>query len=119
MANQQKIILMGQLQGIMVDIEGESMRADFEVIEIVDKSNPYPTFLGIDWDFSMDSLIKLKRRSMVFEKNGTKVVIPLDPSKGAWYTEPVREEYGDEDIDHIYKLNMCDEDWIKPPQMDG
>jgi hypothetical protein len=24
---------------------------DFEVIEIVDDNKPYPSFLGIDWDF--------------------------------------------------------------------
>lgn len=48
MANQQKIIPMGHLYGVTVDIEGASALADFEVIEIVDDSNPYPTLLGID-----------------------------------------------------------------------
>ena len=41
MANQQKIIPMGRLQGVTVDIEGASTLADFEVIEIIDDSNPY------------------------------------------------------------------------------
>ncbi len=40
MANQQKIIPMGRLYGIKVDIEGVSVMGDFEVIEIVDDSNP-------------------------------------------------------------------------------
>jgi len=48
MANQQKIIPMGQMQGLTVDIEGVSALADFEVIEIVDDNNPYPALLGID-----------------------------------------------------------------------
>lgn len=48
MANQQKIFPMGRLQGVIVDIEGTSMQTDFEVIEIVDDSIPYPVFLGID-----------------------------------------------------------------------
>lgn len=48
MANQQKIIMMGRLQGVMVDIEGETVRVDFKVIEILDDSNLYPCFLGID-----------------------------------------------------------------------
>ena len=48
MENQQKIIPMGRLQGVTVDIEGASALADFEVIEIVDDSNPYPMLLGND-----------------------------------------------------------------------
>ena len=62
----------------------------------------------------MDSIINMKRGSMVFEKNGTRVFIPLDPSEGEQCIEPVRDEYGDEDIDHIYKLTTRDEDWINP-----
>ena len=48
MMNQQKIIPMGRLQGVIVDIEGVNVLADFEVIEIVDDNNPYPSLLGID-----------------------------------------------------------------------
>ena len=46
--NQQKIIAIWKLQGITVDIEGASALEDFEVIDIVDDNNPYPTLLGID-----------------------------------------------------------------------
>lgn len=48
MENQQKIILMGRLLGVVVDIEGTNLLIDFEVIEIVDASNTYPSFLRID-----------------------------------------------------------------------
>jgi len=61
MANQQKIIPMGWLQGATVDIEGASMLAEFEVIEIVDDNNPYPTLLGIDWATDMNGVINLKK----------------------------------------------------------
>ena len=40
MENQQKIFPMGRLYGVTVDIEGANVVADFEVIEIVDDSNP-------------------------------------------------------------------------------
>lgn len=40
MANQQKIIPMGLLYGVTIDIEGVSAMVDFEVIEIIDDSNP-------------------------------------------------------------------------------
>lgn len=61
MANEQKILPMGRLQGIMVDIEGASMLVDFEVIEIVDDRNPYPVLLGINWVTYMNGVINLKK----------------------------------------------------------
>jgi len=48
MANQQKILPRGRLQGIIVDIEGVSALVDFKVVEIVDDRNPYLMLLGID-----------------------------------------------------------------------
>lgn len=57
MENQQKIIPMGCLHGVTIDIEGAKIVANFEVIEIVDDSNPYPTFLGIVWAFEMNEII--------------------------------------------------------------
>ena len=40
---------------------------------------------------------------MTFEGKGLRVILPLDPSQGERYTEPVRDE--DRDIlDHIYKI---------------
>ena len=43
----------------------------------------------------------MKKRSMVFENNDTRVIVPLDPVEGERYTEPMCDE---EDVDHIYKL---------------
>ncbi len=42
--------------------------ADFEVIEIVDDSNLYPTLLGIDWAIDMNGVINLKKMIMSFER---------------------------------------------------
>jgi len=36
------------LYGVTIDIEGASVLANFEVIEIVDDRNPYPALLRID-----------------------------------------------------------------------
>ena len=57
MVNQQKILCMGKLHGIMVDIEGARMLEDFEVIEMVDENNPYTMLLGIDWAIDMNGVI--------------------------------------------------------------
>ena len=48
MANQQAVNPFGQLEHVPVDIDRVRTFADFEVIEIVDDSSPYPTLLGID-----------------------------------------------------------------------
>ena len=94
----------------MVDI-GVKVCTDFEVIHIVEDANHYPVLLGLDWAIDMGFIINLKKRSMVFENEGTRVIVPLDPAEGEQYTEPVHEE---EDVDHIYKLTTRDEDWINP-----
>ena len=90
---------MGQLYGVIVDIEGESALANFEVIEIVDDKNPYPALLGIDWVFYMDVIINLKKQRMTFEKKALRVIAPLDPAEGACYTEPVHDYVEDDDLD--------------------
>ena len=95
----------------MVNIAGVKVGADFEVIQIVEDANPYLVLLGLDWAIDMGGIIYLKKRSMVFEYEGTRVRVPLDPTEGERYTEPMCEE---EDVDHIYKLTARDEDWINP-----
>ena len=42
LANQQKIVPLGRFPSVPVDIDGVSTLSDFEVIEIIDDSNPYP-----------------------------------------------------------------------------
>lgn len=107
MENQQKSIKMGCLYGVMVDIKGARALANFEVIEIVDDSNPYPALLGIDWDFEMDAVINLKKQKMMFERKALRVVVPLDPAMGACYAKPIRDFVeDDDDLDQIYKITI-------------
>jgi len=58
---------MGHLHGVTIDIEGASAPVDFEVIEIVDDSNPYTMPLGIYWAIDMNRVINLKKQTMSFE----------------------------------------------------
>ena len=39
------------------------------------------------------------------------MIVRLDLVEGEKYTEPVHKE---QDVDHIYKLTVWDEDWINP-----
>lgn len=48
MVNQQKIVPPGRLSSIMINIEGVLTITEFEVIKIVDDSNPYLALLGLD-----------------------------------------------------------------------
>ena len=49
---------------------------------------------------------------MTFERKGLRVIVPLDPSQGERYTEPVRDE--DQDVlDHIYIIEK-EEDYVVP-----
>ena len=111
MANQYKIIPLGRIPQVMVDIIGVKVHTNFEVIQIVDDTDPYHVLLGLDWAIDMGGIINLKHRSMIFENNGTRVIVPLDPTEWERYTEPVCKE---DDVDHIYKLTTWDEDWINP-----
>ena len=92
LANQQKIVPLGWFPNVPVDIDGICTVADFEFIEIIDDSNPYPALLGIEWEMANAAVINLKKKQMTFEGKELRVIIPLDPSQGERYTEPLRDE---------------------------
>jgi hypothetical protein len=87
-----------------MDIDEVRKFADFEVFEIFDYRCPYPTLLGIDWDFNNLTIIDLKKRRMKFEGDGLRVIAPLDPDEGCRYTEPIREEDHAYELENIYKV---------------
>jgi hypothetical protein len=65
-----------------VDIDGVRTFVYFEVIEIVDDNFPYHVLLGIDWDFNNSTMADLRKRQMTFERDGIRVIAPLDPYEG-------------------------------------
>jgi hypothetical protein len=67
LANQHRVLLIGRLKGLTVDLDGVHTKANFEMIEIVDGTTPYPTFFGLDRVFENKAIIKLKMRKMAFE----------------------------------------------------
>ena len=62
----------------MVDIAGVKVRANFVVIQIVEDADPCPSLRGLEWAIDMGGIINLKKRIMVFENEGTRVIVPLD-----------------------------------------
>jgi hypothetical protein len=51
LANPHRVLPIGRLKGVIIDLNGVCTKAAFEVIEIVDDTKPYPMFLGLDWAF--------------------------------------------------------------------
>ena len=70
LANQQRVIPLGRLSSVLVDLDGVRSLANFKVIEIIDDSTPYLALLGIDWAFENKVIINLKKKTMSFEGNG-------------------------------------------------
>ena len=62
MADQQKIVPLGRLSKVVVDIARVKVRADFEVIQMVEDLDPYPSLLGLDWAIDMGGIINLKKQ---------------------------------------------------------
>ena len=108
LANQQRIVPLGRFLSVQIDIAGVSTVVEFEVIEIVDDSNPYPALLGIEWAMENAAVINLKKRQMIFEGRDLRVILPLDPSQGEWYIEPLRQEDQD-DVEPIYTITAQEE----------
>ena len=63
LTNQQRVSPLGRLPQVPVDIDGVCSSADFEVIEIIGDSRPYPALLGIDWAIDNMAIIDLKKNT--------------------------------------------------------
>jgi hypothetical protein len=98
------------LIGVPVNIDGVCSVVDFEFIEIMDDSQPYPTLMGIEWEFYNQTIINLNRREMIFEVGDLKVIAPLDPTERKRYIEPTR---GNE-IDNLYNMNAWMDYYVNP-----
>ena len=95
---------MGRMQGVTIDLEGASTHKDFEVIELMDESTPYPMLLGIDWATDMNRVINLKKRTMIFETKVLCVIIMLDMAEGLCYIKPVHDRERDDTVDCSYRM---------------
>jgi hypothetical protein len=99
--NQHRVLPIGRLKGVTVDLDGVHTMEDFEVIEIVDGTTPYPTLLGLDWEFDNQAIINLKTRKMTFESGEYRVIAPLDPSEGERFVEATCLDL--EEINQLYR----------------
>lgn len=114
LANQQRVIPLGRLSNILVELDGVRSLADFEVIEIIDDNTPYPALLRIDWSFENQAIINLKMKTMSFEGNGIRVIGLLDPTLGPGYTKLITTEEEAHNIDVVYQLTTAQGGYVNP-----
>ena len=114
LANQAKVLPIGRLSNVIVDVEGLRTYADFEVINIVDDTNPYPALLGIDWAIDNQTIINFKKRILFFEDEEMRVVFPIDPFEGKRYVEHVYNEGQADYLNKIYNVIAMHKYHISP-----
>jgi hypothetical protein len=110
--NQHRVLPIGRLKGVTVDLDRVRTKAEFEVIEIVEGATTYPKFLGLDWEFDNQDIINLKTRKMTFESGEYRVIVPLDPSEGERFVEPTCLYL--EEINELYRTTAGEEYYVKP-----
>ena len=114
LANRQRVIPLGRVSSVPMDLDGVRSLADFEVIEIIDDNTLYPALLGIDWAFENQAIINLKKNTMSFEGNGIRVIGPLDPVLGPGYTKLITTKEEARNIDTVYQLIAMQGDYVNP-----
>jgi hypothetical protein len=108
--NQHKVLPIGRLKGVTVDLDGVRTKFDFKVIEIVYGTKPYLTLIGLDWEFDNQAIINLKMRNMTFYLGEYRVIAPLDPSEGERFVEPTCLDL--EEINQLYRTTTQEEDYV-------
>ena len=62
LAKELDIFLIGQLPWVPIEVEGLHTYANFEVTEILNYTDLYPTLLGIGWSIGNHAVINIKNR---------------------------------------------------------
>ena len=81
LANQAKVLPIGRVSNLVVNIEGMKTHADFDMIEVVGDGDSYPALLGIRWANDSMAFINFKKLVMAFENQDVRVITPMDPEE--------------------------------------
>ena len=114
LANELKVIPIGRLTQVLVEVEVLRTSIEFEVIDIVDDTNPYPTLIGIDWEIDNQTIINFKKRILSFKDSEIRVVAPIYPLEGEQYVEPVHGKGKENYMDQLYNIMSSKEYYINP-----
>ena len=90
------------------------MYSNFEVIDILDDTNPYPALFGIDWGIDNQIIINFKKRILTFEYSELRVVALIDLLEGQRYIDPVNNEGKGNYLYHIDNIKFARDDYVNP-----
>jgi hypothetical protein len=87
--------------------------ANFEFIDLVDNTSPYPSLLGLDSAFDNQNIINSKTRNMIFNSGEYIFIALLYPLEGGRYVEPI-DNILTKDVNQLYKTITHEEYYINP-----
>ena len=89
------------------------MYSNFEVVDILDDTNPYPALFGIDWGIDNQIIINFKKRILTFEYSELRVVALIDLLEGQRYVNPVNTKGKGNYLYHIYNIKFAKDDSLE------
>ena len=110
LSNQVLIEPIGVWKNVDTTIKGILTKVDFEIIDPKEGSDSFPTLVGRPWGRNMKASISLDKERIKLEGNWKKVIVPIHPSQGEPWIEPINEEV---DIQQLYQIQN-NEDYIEP-----
>ena len=112
LANQSKVLEIGRLTQVPVEVEGLRTYAYFKVIEIVNDTNPYDALLGICCEIDNHTInTKFKKIILLFENSKKRLVTPIDSLEGKRYVDPVNSEGQGNYLDNLYNIMFSRDDY--------
>ena len=92
LADQGLIEPIGVWENVDTTIKGISTKVNFEIIDPREGSSAFPALVGRPWGRKMKALISLDKERIKLKGNGQKVIVPIHPSQGEPWIEPIDEE---------------------------
>ena len=83
---------IGVWRNVDTTIKGISTKIDFEMIDPKEGSRSFPSLVVRPWGRKMKASISLDKEGRKLKGKGQKVIIPIHPSQGEPWTEPIDEE---------------------------
>ena len=87
-----------------------STKVDFEMIDPKEESSSFLALVGQPWGRKMKASISLDKERIKLKGNGHQVIVPIHPSQGEPWIEPIDEEV---EIRQLYQIQN-NEDYIEP-----
>ena len=110
LADQGLIEPIGVWKNVDTTIKGISTKVDFEIIDPKEGSSSFPALAGRPWERKMKASISLDKERIKLKRNGQQVIVPIHPSQGEPWIEPIDEEV---DIRQLYQIQN-NEDYKEP-----